>query len=81
MSPGHLKQRRAISVAGMGRDEIDGRIDFGQNKVVVLLDFGLEPIDDLDVLESFALTQKPVDLVSAALDWFKERVTELLAGD
>jgi len=80
MSPGYLKQWRAIYVDGMGWDEIDGRINFGMYDVVVLLDFGLEPIDDLDVLEFFDFTQTPVDIVPATLDWFGERVAEVLAG-
>lgn len=80
MSPGYLKQWRAIYVDGMGWGEIDGRINFGMYDVVVLLDFGLEPIDDLDVLEFFDFTQTPVDVVPATLDWFKGRVAELLAA-
>ncbi len=80
ITPGYLREWRAIYVAGMGWDEIDGRINFGMYDVVVLLDFGLEPIDDLDVLEFFDFTQTPVDIVSATLDWFKARVAELLAA-
>ena len=64
----------------MGWDEIDGRINFGMYDVVVLLDFGLEPIDDIDVLEFFDFTQTPVDIVPADLGWFRERVAELLAN-
>ncbi len=47
---------------------------------IVLLDFGLEPIDDMDVLEFFDFTQTPVDVVPATLDHFKARVAELLAA-
>ena len=64
----------------MGWDEIDGRINFGMYDVIVLLDFGLEPIDDMDVLEFFDFTQTLVDIVPADLDWFRERVAELLAA-
>jgi hypothetical protein len=48
---------------------------------IVLLDFGRQPIDDMDVLEFFDFTETPVDVVPAALDWFSERVAELLAAD
>jgi hypothetical protein len=80
MSPGYLRQWRAIYVEGTGWDEIDGRINFGMYDVIILLDFGLEPIDDIDVLEFFDFTQTPIDIVPASLDWFKERVAELLDG-
>jgi Protein of unknown function (DUF1638) len=81
LSPGYLREWRSIFVDGMGWDEIDGRINFGMYDVIVLLDFGLEPIDDLDVLEFFDFTQTPVDIVPATLDWFRARVEELLATE
>ena len=81
LSPGYLRQWRSIFVDGFGWDEIDGRINFGMYDVIVLLDFGLEPIDDVDVLEFFDFTQTPVDVVPATLDWFKARVAELLAEE
>ena len=80
ITPGYLREWRSIYVDGMGWDEIDGRINFGMYDVIVLLDFGLEPIDDMDVLEFFDFTQTAVDIVSADLDWFSERVAELLAA-
>ena len=80
MSPGWLREWRSIFVDGMGWDEIDGRINFGLYDVVVVLDFGLEPIDDVAVLEFFDFTQTPVEIVPATLDWFRQRVAELLEG-
>jgi hypothetical protein len=78
ITPGYLRAWRSIYVDGMGWDEIDGRINFGMYDVIVLLDFGLEPIDDMDVLEFFDFTQTPVEVVPATLDWFRARVAELL---
>ena len=79
MSPGWLRECwRSIFVNGLGWDEIDGRINFGLYDVVVVLDFGLEPIDDIAVLEFFDFTQTPVEIVPATLDWFRQRVAELL---
>ena len=80
MSPGWLKAWRAIFVEGLGWDEIDGRINFGAYDRVVVLDFGLEPIDDLDVLEFFDYTQTEVEILPATLDYFRERVAETLEG-
>jgi hypothetical protein len=77
LSPGYLRQWRSIYVDGMGWDEVDGRINFGMYDTVILLDFGVEPIDDLDVLEFFDFTQTPVETVPATLDWFRERVAGL----
>jgi hypothetical protein len=79
ITPGYLREWRSIYVDGMGWDEIDGRINFGMYDVIVLLDFGLEPIDDMDVLELFDFMQTPVDIVPADLGWFKEKVAGLLA--
>ena len=81
LSPGYLREWRSIFIDGHGWDEIDGRINFGMYDTIVLLDFGLEPIDDLDVLEFFDFTQTPVEIVPASLDHFKERVVELLETD
>jgi len=79
VSPGWLREWRSIFVEGMGWDEIDGRINFGMYDVIVVLDFGLEPIDDMDVLEFFDFTQTEVEVVPADLDYFRARVAELLA--
>ena len=80
MSPGWLREWRSIFVDGLGWDEIDGRINFGLYDVVVVLDFGVEPIDDIAVLEFFDFTQTPVEIVPATLDRFRQRVAELLGG-
>jgi hypothetical protein len=81
LSPGYLREWRSIFIDGHGWDEIDGRINFGMYDTIVLLDFGLEPIDDIDVLEFFDFTQTPIDIVPATLDYFTSRVVELLDAD
>ena len=78
MSPGWLKAWRNIFVEGLGWDEIDARTNFGAYDLVVVLDFGLEPIDDLDVLEFFDYTQTEVEIVPATLDYFRAQVARLL---
>ncbi len=80
MTPALLRDWRAIYVDTLGWDEIDGRINFGVYDVIVLLDFGLEPIDDIAVLELFDFTQTPVEIVPASLDRFRELVLGLLDG-
>lgn len=81
MSPGWLREWHSIFVDGLGWDEIDARINFGMYDVTVVLDFGLEPIDDLDVLEFFDFTQTEVEIVPATLDHFRARVAEILRAD
>jgi hypothetical protein len=81
ITPTLLRDWRSVYVEGLGWDEIDGRINFGRYDVIVLLDFGLEPIDDLTVLEFFDFTQTPIEIVPASLEWFREQITELLSGD
>ena len=62
----------------MGWDEIDGRINFGMYDLIAVLDFGLEPIDDLDVLEFFDFTQTEIEIVPADLGHFRARVAEIV---
>jgi hypothetical protein len=49
--------------------------------VVILLDFGLEPIDDMAVLEFFEYVKTPVEIVPADLAHFRENVKCLLGAN
>ena len=60
MTPGWLRNWGEIFREGLGWDEVDARQNFGLYDVVVLLDFGLEPIDDLAVLEFFDCVSTPL---------------------
>ena len=79
MTPGWLRHWREIFCEGMGWEDADARQNFGFYDVVVLLDFGLEPLDDLAVLEFFEFTQTPVEVVPASLERFRTLVAELVA--
>ena len=81
MTPGWLREWRSIFIEGLGWDEIDGRINFGGYDKIVVLDFGLEPIDELAVLEFYDYTQTPVETVPASLSWFRARVEEVLGEE
>lgn len=78
MSPGWLSAWRSIFVEGLGWDNVDARLNFGAYEKVVVLDFGLEPIDDLAVLEFFDFAQTEVEIAPASLDYFRARVEETL---
>lgn len=81
MTPGWLREWHSIFIEGLGWDEIDGRINFGGYDSIAVLDFGLELIDDLAVLEFYDYTQTPVEIVPASLTWFQARVEELLGEE
>jgi hypothetical protein len=81
MTPGWLRNWREIFREGLGWDEVDARQNFGLYDVVILLDFGLEPIDDVAVLEFFDYVNTPVEIVPADLAYFQENVKCLLAAE
>jgi hypothetical protein len=81
MTPGWLREWRSIFIEGMGWDEIDGRINFGGYDKIVVLDFSLEPIDEVAVLEFYDYTQTPVEIVPASLKWFQTLLEELLGEE
>ena len=80
MTPGWLRHWREIFCQGMGWEDIDARQSFGFYDLVILLDFGLEPIDDLAVLEFFDYTQTPVEIVPASLDRFHRILREVIGS-
>ncbi len=81
MTPGWLRNWGEIFREGLGWDEVDARQNFGLFDVVVLLDFGLEPIDDLAVLEFFDYVKTPVEIVPTDLGYFRENVKRLLEAE
>lgn len=80
MTPGWLRNWREIFHEGLGWDEVGARQNFGLYDGVILLDFGLELIDDMAVHEFFGYVNTPVEIVSADLASFRENVTCLLAN-
>jgi hypothetical protein len=79
MTPGWLRLWRDIFREGLGWDDVDARQSFGFYDVVVLLDFGLEPLDDMEILEFFEYTQTPVEVVSTSLERFRSVVEDVIA--
>jgi len=79
MTPGWLDHWREIFREALGWDDVDARQNFGLYDTIVLLDFGLAPIDDMALLEFFEFVQVPIEVVPASLDRFREAVRGLLA--
>jgi hypothetical protein len=77
MTPGWLRHWREIFQEGLRWDDVDARQNFGFYEAIVILDFGLEPIEDMAVLEFFKYTQTPVEVIPCSLDRFRERLHEL----
>lgn len=78
MTPGWLRHWREIFVEGLRWDDVDAHQNFGFYDSIVLLDFGLEAIDDFAVLEFFEYTGKPVEIVPATLDHFRSELERLV---
>lgn len=78
MTPGWLRHWKEIFRGGLGWDDTDARQNFGFYDVVILLDFGLEVIDDMDVLEFFEFTHTPVEIVPADPERFRRLLSSLV---
>ncbi len=79
MTPGWLEHWREIFQDALGWGPVDARQAFGRYEVVYLLDFGLAPLDDLELLAFFDFVQVPVEVVPASLDRFREAALALVA--
>jgi hypothetical protein len=71
MSPGWLRFWREIFREAQGWDEVDARQNFGLYDTIALLDFGLEPLDEMELLELFEYTRTPIEVVPASLERFR----------
>jgi len=80
LTPGWLEYSDEIFKQGLGWDTIDARQNLGFYNRVVLLDTGVRPIDDLEILEFYDYCQVPVEIVPLSLEHFKNRLEKLLNG-
>lgn len=81
MTPGWLRHWRDIFQRGLHWDNTDARQNFGFYDVVVLLDFGIEPLDEMEILEFFEFTGTPVEVVPASLDHFRGVLEKIGVGE
>jgi len=77
MTPGWIRAWPRIMEA-LGWDEVDVRINLGRYDRILLLDSGIDPITDDEVLMFFDLTQIPIDIEPLRLDHFKCVLDEIL---
>ena len=72
LSPGGVK-------AVLGWTETDFRINLGRYDRILILDTGIKPLTDEEVLEAFDLIQVPLDFEPCDLDHFRENLMAFLA--
>ncbi len=78
LTPGWLQNWRDIFKKGQGWDEVDARINFGFYDKILLLDTGVAPLNDDELLEFFDYTQVPIEIESVDLSLFQNNITEAL---
>jgi hypothetical protein len=58
--------------------EVDVRTDFGYYNRILVLDYGIAPLTDLEILSLYDLIQVPIEIEQVNLDYFKAVVKNLL---
>jgi hypothetical protein len=77
MTPGWIRAWPSI-MKSMGWDEVDVRINLGRYDRILLLDPGIDPLTEDEILMFFDLTQIPIEIEHLPLDHFKCIVDEFL---
>lgn len=78
-SPGWLRKMwlgRAGTATGWTAD--DFRMQFGRYDRILVLDPGLQPLSDEEIITCFDLVQVPIETLACDLDYFKSLVKDLL---
>jgi len=58
--------------------EVDVRTDFGYYDRILVLDYGIEPLTDLEILSLYDLIQVPIEIEHVNLDHFKDVLKSLV---
>lgn len=77
MTPGWVRAWPAI-MASLGWDEVDVRINLGRYNRILLLEPGINPLTDEEILEFFDLVQVPLEVEPLDLEHFRATLAELL---
>jgi hypothetical protein len=77
MTPGWVRAWPNI-MAALGWDAVDVRINLGRYSRILLLEPGINPLNDEEILSFFDLTQVPIDIEPLELDHFEQTLTKLL---
>ncbi len=77
LTTGWLADWRSFFVEAMGWDTYDARANLGRYDRILMLDTGICPYTDEDILDFFEFTTVPIEIEPIGLDVFKENVVEL----
>ena len=77
ITPGWLTAWPGI-MAGLGWDEVDVRINLGRYDRILLLDPGIVPINDEEILSFYDLVQVPVEIEQVDLVYFYDLLKKLI---
>lgn len=77
MTPGWIRAWRKI-METQGWEETDARINMGFHDRILLLDAGVAPLSDEEILEFFDIVQVPVDVQPLDLACFRGFLSEAL---
>ncbi len=78
MTPGWIRAWPGI-MAALGWDAVDVRMNLGRYNRILLLEPGINPLTDDEILSFFDLTQVPIDIEALQLDHFQETLAELMS--
>lgn len=65
-------------MAAAGWDEVDVRQNWGHYDRILLMDTGINPLSEEEILEFYDLTQVPIEIQQISLVHFREKVIEVL---
>ena len=77
MTPGWITMMNQSIMDGHWKVE-DARLNLGWYDQILLLDTGIEPIDDETIMNFFELTQVPIDILPVTLAHFQQEILDLL---
>lgn len=77
MTPGWIRAWPSM-MAAMGWNEVDVRINYGRYNRILVLDPGINPLSDEEILEFFDLIQVPVEIEPLELDHFQRLLTGMI---
>ncbi|SRR5208337_1926273 len=77
LTPGWVRAWPGM-MAGLGWNEVDVRINYGRYNRILVLDPGINPLSDEEILEFFDLTQVPIEIEPLELDHFQRLLTGMI---
>jgi len=77
MTPGWVRTWPNIMKA-LGWDEVDVRINLGRYHRILIVDAGIDPLTDEEILSFFDLVQVPIEIEHLDLHHFRNLISKLL---